>query len=165
MLFTNCRRNGRRVREKNGLFRLESLVPLIIHLPQSKTGHFHFAKYLNSLVSRRFDKESTGSSEEGNMNAEAICRDKSSQKFILLAIEHYSAALKLDLRHVYQALPRLLSLWFDFVSIYPEKGREDGTSPALKRDQLSKYAFSPSRLRRLPAHGKILFLTCPPLVL
>jgi hypothetical protein len=104
----------------------------------SYTGHFHFARYLNSLVSRRFDKESTEFTEDGPMNSEAICRDKSTQKFILLAIEHYSAALKLDLKHVYQALPRLLSLWFDFVSIHPDKGRGGGMSPDLKI-QLRKF--------------------------
>ncbi len=97
------------------------------------TGHFHFAQYLNSLVSRRFDKELIDSTEEGTMNFEAICRDKSTQKFIFVAIEHYSAALKLDMKHVYQALPRLLSLWFDFVSIHPDNGRGNGTSPELKR--------------------------------
>lgn len=66
------------------------------------------------------------------MNSEAICRDKGTQKFILLAIEHYSAALKLDMKHVYQALPRLLSLWFDFVSIHTDNGRGGGTSSDQK---------------------------------
>jgi hypothetical protein len=34
-----------------------------------------------------------------------------------MAIEHHTKALSLDSKHVYQALPRLLSLWFDFTSI------------------------------------------------
>lgn len=46
-----------------------------------------------------------------------MAHDKACQRYILLAIKHYVEALVIDIRHVYQALPRLLSLWFEFTSI------------------------------------------------
>ena len=58
-----------------------------------------------------------------------IATDTISQKFILLAMEHYVSSLKLSTKHVYQALPRLLSLWFDFVSI--EENHVDFDSKSL----------------------------------
>lgn len=57
---------------------------------------------------------------EDLVRANIIVRDKTSQKYILLAMKHYATALNLDTKYVYQALPRLLSLWFDFVSIRPD---------------------------------------------
>jgi len=46
-----------------------------------------------------------------------IALDKTCQGYLLRSIKHYAEALSLDTKHVYQALPRLLSLWFDFTSI------------------------------------------------
>jgi hypothetical protein len=43
--------------------------------------------------------------------------DKVCQKHVLLAMKHYGEALKLGMKHVYQSLPRLLSLWFDSLSV------------------------------------------------
>jgi len=46
-----------------------------------------------------------------------MSRDKACQRYLQLAIHHYAVSLQLEVKHVYQALPRLLSLWFDFTAI------------------------------------------------
>lgn len=47
----------------------------------------------------------------------AISRDRTCQRYLILAINHYLRSLQLDVKHVYQSLPRLLSLWFEFTAI------------------------------------------------
>lgn len=47
-----------------------------------------------------------------------ISEDKVCQKYVALAVKHFAEALILDTKHVYEALPRLLSLWFEFTSIH-----------------------------------------------
>jgi hypothetical protein len=56
-------------------------------------------------------------------------------------MKHYSLALSLDLKHVYQALPRLLSLWFDFTSIKAEKP-EASVATSTKEDSHGEYPRS-----------------------
>lgn len=86
-------------------------------------GYFQFAKYVDSILETRIAAlaDRTGetshlSSDEDMMRASIILQDESCQKYLLLAMEQYINALKFNSKHVYQALPRLLSLWFDFTS-------------------------------------------------
>ena len=65
-------------------------------------------------------RESLNGSDENEIRSEVILRDPICQSHTLLAMRVYAAALKIDTKHVFQALPRLLSLWFDLVSV----GRE-----------------------------------------
>jgi predicted transposase YbfD/YdcC len=60
--------------------------------------------------------------EEDVARSIILCHDMQCQKYIRRAIQHYSTALIYDLKHVYQALPRLLSLWFDFTGIQLNQG-------------------------------------------
>ena len=69
------------------------------------------------MVAQTFEKGSKGESNEEVTRFNAPYRDRTCQKFILLAMENYTECLSLDTKHLYQALPRLLSLWFDFVSV------------------------------------------------
>lgn len=55
--------------------------------------------------------------DEDHIRFNTIRGDEASQRYILMAVEHYAKALTLDSKHLYQALPRLLSLWFEFTSI------------------------------------------------
>lgn len=70
--------------------------------------------------------------DEDLLRCRSMSQDKSCQNYVLLAMKHYVLALSLDLKHVYQALPRLLSLWFDFTSI---KGNEVGAAASTDRTQ------------------------------
>ena len=62
----------------------------------------------------------TGITDEKLRNL-IVSKDKACIRYVVLAVKHYAEALVLDVKHVYQALPRLLSLWFDFTSIPSQK--------------------------------------------
>lgn len=66
-------------------------------------------------------RESLNGVDENEIRGEVIMRDPICQTHTLLAMRVYAAALKIDTKHVFQALPRLLSLWFDLVSVAREQ--------------------------------------------
>ena len=66
--------------------------------------------------------------DDNEVRNNIILRDPVYQAHTLLAMHRYASALKMDTKHVYHALPRLLSLWFDLVSV----GR-DQTEPSSKQ--------------------------------
>lgn len=57
-----------------------------------------------------------GSDDDGQ-RCHTISRDRTLMRYVVLAVMHYAETVVLDVKHVYQALPRLLSLWFDFTAI------------------------------------------------
>jgi hypothetical protein len=67
-------------------------------------------------VGHSVEKESIKEPREDVARFSLFCKDRQCQQYVLLAIENYAECLYLDLKHVYQALPKLLSLWFDIVS-------------------------------------------------
>ena len=114
-------------------------------------GHFQFARYLNDLVDRSFEKDSPNGVQEDQIRFHILYREKVCHKYILLAIQHYAAALRRDMKHVYQALPRLLSLWFDFVSVEAPNPDDVSTPDALNPRYLSKFRlwfFSSVRMHK-----------------
>jgi hypothetical protein len=92
-------------------------------------------------VTRFFEKDSPHGMNDDVMRFNALYRDKVCHNYILLAIEHYALALKFDMKHVYQTLPRLLSLWFDFVSVKLPKHDSDNSSRVVKPEYLGKFIF------------------------
>jgi len=87
------------------------------------SGYFQFAKYVDSVLesristlAHRLGKSRQLSADDDAIRQNVILCDESCMKYLLLAMEHYINALKYNSKHVYQALPRLLSLWFDFTS-------------------------------------------------
>jgi hypothetical protein len=64
----------------------------------------------------RTKKYTIGGADDDLMRNQTISIDFTCQGYVILAIKHYAEALALDIKHVYQALPRLLSLWFDLTS-------------------------------------------------
>jgi hypothetical protein len=64
----------------------------------------------------RTTKHTIGGADDDLLRNQTISMDFTCQAYVLLAIKHYAEALALDVKHVYQALPRLLSLWFDLTS-------------------------------------------------
>jgi serine/threonine-protein kinase ATR len=124
-------------------------LPSFFCLHFTFSGHFQFGKYVDSVMQSRVVALASRSSqqqqqllgvEEDLIRAHTIFRDKTCQKYVLMAMNHYATALKLDSKHVYQALPRLLSLWFDFTSIQGDKMSSDkSTSDASISDPVSEY--------------------------
>ena len=100
--------------------------------------------------------------DEDILRSRTIAQDRTCQKHVLLAIKHYAEAMSLDTKHVYQALPRLLSLWFDFTSIGKKAAESDpsqkgfGLASQVRSSQLAD-AAGKSILRPgwLLLHGNI----------
>lgn len=112
-------------------------------------AHFEFGKYVDSVLEARVSgkiqrgRDAGSSSERQRVFAE----DNQCQDYLVLAIEQYIEALKLDNRHVYQALPRLLSLWFEFtVSINSARD----SRAALKAKQHNANGVVSQSLRAIP---------------
>ena len=89
-------------------------------------------------MARFFEKDSPRGMEEDLLRFNSLYRDRVCHDYILLAIEHYATTLKLEMKHVYHALPRLLSLWFDFVSVETPNADDQVPSGSLKPEYLSK---------------------------
>ena len=116
-------------------FKLQVLT-LLFNLSQ---GHFQFAKYLNDSVARFFEKDTPHGMDDDLVRFHSLYRDKICHRYILLAIEHYATTLKLDMKHVYHALPRLLSLWFDFVSVQTPTSEDNMPAGAFRPEYLRKF--------------------------
>lgn len=80
-------------------------------------------------------RDSLNGIDDNGIRNKIILRDHVCQTHTLLAMHRYASALKMDTKHVYQALPRLLSLWFDLVSV----GRDQPEKPSSIQDPLRKY--------------------------
>lgn len=119
------------------------------HLLFFRKGHFQYAKYIDSVLRSRIqalEKRSAdrfGGEHQDKSKSRATSHDKASQKYVLLAMKHLSLALSFDIKHVYQALPRLLSLWFDFTSIKEDVHDSQGND---LRSQAEQEAWSTFRL-------------------
>lgn len=89
------------------------------------------------------EKDTPHGMEDELVRFHSLYRDRVCHKYILLAIDHYATTLKLDMKHVYHALPRLLSLWFDFVSIETPTSDDNIPAGALRPEYLSKFDHKP----------------------
>ena len=69
--------------------------------------------------------------DEDLIKTEIISQDTACQNYIHQAIMQYASALKVGSKHVYEALPRLLSLWFDFTLIGKDQNEMSGLPPGV----------------------------------
>eukprot|EP00934_Nitzschia_sp_Nitz4_P002344 Nitzschia sp. Nitz4//scaffold9_size221794//64787//75082//NITZ4_001337-RA/size221794-augustus-gene-0.161-mRNA-1//-1//CDS//3329560974//2344//frame0 len=144
---------------------------LVLELaPTWEKGHFQFGKYVDTLLQSRMtglgnklvaSKELQLGIDEDEMRSEVLWRDKVCQKYAILAMQQYAASLKIDVKHVYQALPRVLSLWFDLVSVNTSKYSDgaEGQLESLHRIQNQANAFMAGQVKDIPA---IAFYTTMP---
>ena len=142
----------------------------VIHSIDSKSeaAHFHYAKYLEKIMESRINlrqnRSSSQSGEEGHglSWSRALAIELGAQRNLLYAVHHYCQALALDLNHLYQALPRLLSLCFEFTSvdvalvnsvneIQYSKGRK--TVESQKADREKKFRNNQRQLKEVLANA------------
>ena len=133
---------GKKVRSGESVsYLLGKCFGLHVMFPLNVAGHFEFGKYIDSIMQSRVTAMASRSPEsqllgvdEDSIRASIIAHDPTRQKLILLAMSHYAIALKLSSKHVYQALPRLLALWFEFTSAGNKESKPDasneGTDPS-----------------------------------
>lgn len=79
-----------------------------------------YAKYLDSVLESRINilASTRGENADDEITRGAIIKsDKVCRTYLLSTIQQYINALKLGQDHVFQALPRMLTLWFDFTAI------------------------------------------------
>jgi hypothetical protein len=70
-----------------------------------------------AALASKFVNDGFQTKDEDSRRSCLVASDLPCQKYIMLSMTHYVAALKISTKHVYQALPRLLSSWFEFTSI------------------------------------------------
>lgn len=85
--------------------------------------------------------------------------DKTCQVHVLLAMKHYAEALKLGTKHVYRALPRLLSIWFEVTSSRSAEGMPE-LQPASASSLLSGRVTAGKRYMRIKLCDVILLTFC-----
>ncbi|CAB9501042.1 protein kinase ATR [Seminavis robusta] len=107
-------------------------------------GNFYFAKYVDSIVSNRIaammsspQAQNQARVDEDIVRSEAIKKDSWCQQYMLKAMEHYTLSLRLSLKHVYHALPRLLSLWFELSSVLASEKVGSTTQSGNKKQRVS----------------------------
>lgn len=102
------------------------------------SAHFHFAKYLDSLLESRISalcelKSRQGTENDANRIA-AIYEDEPCQKYLRDSVSHYGISLQLGQKHVYQALPRLIAMWLEFTSVEAVQDCDEMDKKELKRN-------------------------------
>ncbi len=110
--------------------------PLSGFIPLLSVGYFQLAKYIDSVLESRVSalahrqgkSRQLTSADDDAIRQAVILSDENCMKYLLMAMDQYVNALKLSSKHVYQALPRLLSLWFDFTSYKPVEEKDTATS-------------------------------------
>lgn len=96
-----------------------------------------------AMTREYFDAKVLHGVDEDLVRTSVIYLDAVCQGYILSSMRHYAISLRLDSKHVYQALPRLLSLWFDFTSIDPSKQIvSDGYNPSEQNSEFKETIFS-----------------------
>jgi serine/threonine-protein kinase ATR len=105
-----------------------------------------------AMASDFVGRDSLNGIDDNEIRSNIILQDHVCQTHTLLAMDRYASALKMDTKHVYQALPRLLSLWFDLVSVC--RGQPESPS---KQDPLRKCRTC---IVLKPADYKLTFPSC-----
>ena len=88
------------------------------------TAHHKFAKYLDSVATSRVNVltlQNGANPDDDESRGHIIRKDRICQKYILEAINQYGEALSKSQKHVFQGLPRLLTLWFDLNALQSDE--------------------------------------------
>ena len=97
--------------------------------------------------------------EDESVQVHIFQKDTCSRQYILQAIKNYGEALQLDNKHVFQALPRLLTLWFDLTAIGND-GQASTSELSESQDQANTLVAD--LIRKIPAMSY--YTTLPQLV-
>ncbi|KAL3865678.1 hypothetical protein ACJMK2_043042 [Sinanodonta woodiana] len=108
-------------------------------LPDSEDGHFYLAKYYDKIMTtHQEDKDRTDISRQG--------------EFIVLVVKSFGQSLRYGNQYIYQSMPRMLSLWFDFGSGVMEYEKKEKTKPSPTSGQiLQKVRLTLNKLNKIIA--------------
>ena len=114
------------------IFRFKNILKIAKH---SEKSNFYYARYLDGLVEARvasmlagdFDARSSKGqalkeeldecSNEEDKRVAVIKHEQDIHRYIFSAVKYYGKALTYGDKHFYQALPRMLTMWFEFTAI------------------------------------------------
>jgi len=119
-------------------------------LPDWERAHFRFAKYIDSIMESRINALSNNrdiKADDDSSRIEIMKKDISCQKYLLQAMNEYGEAVRLSQKHVFEALPKILTLWFEFTAI---EGKEK-ESDVLHRNQDKVNQLVATYVRTIPA--------------
>ncbi|GMH47727.1 hypothetical protein TrVE_jg8933 [Triparma verrucosa] len=110
-------------------------------------SHFYFARYCDGLYEKRLDAKAVkrGEEETGQHQGEkerrtaVLKEDKTCHNYLLQAVEQYFCSLHLGDKHMYQAMPRLLTLWFEFCEIDVEMAEKDKPMGSKRANKAAGY--------------------------
>jgi serine/threonine-protein kinase ATR len=94
--------------------------------------------------------------DEDSFRRISLARDRTCQKYLVLAVKHFLEALGLDLKHLFQSLPRLLSLWFEFSSIADEDARSERHTLDLSSQPNSQLRTSQLRNKKKDVSAQLI---------
>ena len=128
--------------------------------PKWGKSHFEFGKYLDSLLEARIfgvAQHEGWSAEDATVRQYVLSEDMNCQNYLYFAMEQYLEALKASEKHVYQALPRVLSLWFEYTSV-ERRGSRKGKIKHCSSDSPVKPSSDPNAfLRNKQDEANLLF--------
>ncbi|XP_010416834.1 PREDICTED: serine/threonine-protein kinase ATR [Camelina sativa] len=123
-------------------------------LPWEK-GYFHLAKYYDELYvdARKCQQESSllssAGSKKGSVSSN-LSTEKAGCDYLFKGMYFYAKALHSGHKNLFQALPRLLTLWFDFGTIYKTSG--SAGNKELKSTHMKIMSLMRGCLKDLPTY-------------
>ncbi|CAA0406623.1 unnamed protein product [Arabidopsis thaliana] len=123
-------------------------------LPWEK-GYFHLAKYYDELYvdARKCQQESSVFSSAGSKKGSVssnLSTEKAGWDYLFKGMYFYAKALHSGHKNLFQALPRLLTLWFDFGTIYKTSG--SAGNKELKSTHMKIMSLMRGCLKDLPTY-------------
>lgn len=104
-----------------------NLYTQVKDLQPCEKGYFHLAKYYDELYvdARKCQQESLVVSSAGSKKGSVLSNsstEKAGWDYLFKGMYFYAKGLHSGHKNLFQALPRLLTLWFDFGTIYQMSG-------------------------------------------
>ncbi|CAH2061656.1 unnamed protein product [Thlaspi arvense] len=118
-------------------------------------GYFHLAKYYDELYvdARKCQQESfvlsSGGSKKGSASSNSST-EKAGWDYLFKGMYFYAKGLHSGHKNLFQALPRLLTLWFDFGTVYQMSG--SAGNKELKSTHMKIMSLMRGCLKDLPTY-------------
>lgn len=109
---------------------------------------------MNSVLDSRMAvlaRQISSNADDDSVREKLVARDVICQKYIHLAINQFGEALCLGQKHIFQALPRLLTLWFEFTAIQPPDELSETDVKKLEAKQDEANEVMANYVRTIPA--------------
>eukprot|EP00762_Andalucia_godoyi_P004400 ANDGO_08208.mRNA.1 Serine/threonine-protein kinase ATR len=118
--------------------------------PRWDHGEFHFAKFLDDVLHSRLAQQS---SDDANAVAEKL---RIIDRFLSASLRLYATSLELGTDHIFEALPRMLTLWLDFsdilTGIYENNKSFRDSARNVLHSSINSKVIEGKVIRKIPAY-------------